>query len=274
MDQQTAEVRQDEPMAASLTPKQRAADAVRTAIQAGVHPVGKKLPGVRDLAKTHGVAYNTMREALAILTGEGLLETIPQSGSVVLAGLRPVDLLATEDGRLLPVSPSTGLAEAVTVETCTAPAAVARVLQVPADEQLLLRRSTHIVDGAPWGIVETYLPLALAGLHPGLHRADTTAAEELEGMSAGGGHRAWMTARESSPELARLLAGDYALLSWTRVVLRSGEPWWCQIASLRGDRVRVLHTPGTYANSPEAEASGRKTPEKPGWTPGHAVGIG
>ncbi|MFE4515398.1 GntR family transcriptional regulator [Kitasatospora sp. NPDC056783] len=237
-------------MAASPTQKQRTADAIRTAIQAGVYPVGKKLPGVRPLAQQYGVAYNTMREALAILTSEGLLETIPQSGSVVLAGHRPVDLVPTEHGRLLPVSPSTGLAEAVTVETCPAPPTVARVLQVPADEQLLLRRSTHIVDGAPWGVVETYLPLALVDLYPRLRHPDVAVADELEGISADGEHRAWMTAQESSPELARLLSGDCSVLSWTRVALRGGEPWWCQITSLRGDRVRVLHTPGAVADRP------------------------
>ncbi len=245
-----AEVRQDEPMAASTTQKQRAADAVRAAIQAGLYPVGKKLPGLRKLSETHAVAYNTMREALAILTSQGLLQTIPQVGSVVLAGYQPVDVVATEQGRLVVVSPTTGLAEATTVEVCPAPPAVVPVLQVPAGEQVLLRRSTHFVDGAPWAVVETYLPPALADLHPALRRPDSSGTDELEELSTHVHHRAWMTAQEAAPETARLLASDGTVLSWTRVALRDGEPWWCQIASLRGDRVRALHPSATYTNGP------------------------
>lgn len=49
-------------------------------IEDGMWPVGRTLPGHRDLADTHGVAERTIRKAIARLAAAGLVEIEPGIG--------------------------------------------------------------------------------------------------------------------------------------------------------------------------------------------------
>lgn len=72
--------------AALTTPRadDLAAASLREAILRGTYPVGGKLPGERELASRLGVSRATLRGAIALLQGEGLLRAVHGSGTVVL----------------------------------------------------------------------------------------------------------------------------------------------------------------------------------------------
>jgi GntR family transcriptional regulator len=50
------------------------ADAIRGEIAAGNPPAGCALPGEKKLAARYGVGRNTVRDAIAILRAEGLID--------------------------------------------------------------------------------------------------------------------------------------------------------------------------------------------------------
>ena len=50
------------------------ADAIRSEIAAGNPPAGGALPGEKKLAARYGVGRNTVRDAIAMLRAEGLID--------------------------------------------------------------------------------------------------------------------------------------------------------------------------------------------------------
>jgi DNA-binding FadR family transcriptional regulator len=78
--------RDDEPAAAPLRLAQRyeqVAARIAADVAAGRLVPGERLPSERDLARRLGVGRASVREALAALQNEGVLETRPGSGSFV-----------------------------------------------------------------------------------------------------------------------------------------------------------------------------------------------
>ena len=59
------------------------ADRIRTQIQEGALQPGQVLPGEHHMTDWFGVSRASVREALTILRGEGLVETIPRVGTRV-----------------------------------------------------------------------------------------------------------------------------------------------------------------------------------------------
>src|SRR5215218_2140834 len=68
-------------------PSRRIADELRRAILAGELAPGALLPSERALAREHGTARNTARQAIAILQAEGLVDA--QHGRGVFVRRRP-----------------------------------------------------------------------------------------------------------------------------------------------------------------------------------------
>jgi DNA-binding FadR family transcriptional regulator len=64
---------------------EQVADRLAADIAAGRRAPGERLPSERDLARALGVGRASVREALAALSNQGLLETRPGSGSFVAA---------------------------------------------------------------------------------------------------------------------------------------------------------------------------------------------
>lgn len=64
---------------------EQVAEQLRRAIDSGRIAAGERLPGERDLAQRMGVGRNAVREALALLQVEGLVETRQGAGSFVRA---------------------------------------------------------------------------------------------------------------------------------------------------------------------------------------------
>ncbi|MEV6604712.1 winged helix-turn-helix domain-containing protein [Kutzneria sp. NPDC051319] len=68
-----------------LAPSRRVADRLRRAIERGDHDPGDRLPPYRELAASEGVAVGTIREAMRLLSAEGIVELRDRSGAYVLA---------------------------------------------------------------------------------------------------------------------------------------------------------------------------------------------
>lgn len=63
------------------------AEALREQILSGAHAPGDRLPGNRDLALTFGVSMGSVREAISMLSTEGLIETRAGRGTYVARGV-------------------------------------------------------------------------------------------------------------------------------------------------------------------------------------------
>ncbi len=70
----------------SVPPHRQIAAWLRTRIEAGEFRPGEDpLPSEKDLVDLFGVARDTARRAIAVLRDEGLVETVPQRGTYVIA---------------------------------------------------------------------------------------------------------------------------------------------------------------------------------------------
>lgn len=62
---------------------ERVAEAIRQQIRSGQLKSGDPLPSTQQLQREYGVSYGTLRTALVILVGEGLIEGRPGEGRYV-----------------------------------------------------------------------------------------------------------------------------------------------------------------------------------------------
>jgi GntR family transcriptional regulator len=132
---------------------------LRQRITSGQWPAGSPLPSQRELADEFGVSVMTLRQALQLLTDEGLIETRHGSGTFAAAhyaydlghlGSFASDLMAQG------ASISTRLLAA---DAVTPPPDVAARLGIPG-EVLRLRR-LRLSGGQPLIVQTSYLPAAL-----------------------------------------------------------------------------------------------------------------
>lgn len=133
---------------------------LRERITSGQWPAGSPLPSQRELADEFGVSIMTLRQALQLLTDEGLIETRHGSGTFAtahyaydLGHLRSFasDLIA--QGAKITT-------KLLAAEAVTPPADVAARLGTPG-EVLRLRR-LRLSGGRPLIVQTSYLPAALA----------------------------------------------------------------------------------------------------------------
>lgn len=134
---------------------------------------GDRLPGDHELCQTYGVSRTVVRQALAELETEGVIERIKGRGTFV-APQRTAEHL---------VQSLTGLFEDAAARGAQLRSEVRRLEVVPADEhistQLALPLGASVIvlerlrflDDEPWALVTTYLPYAVA---PGLLTDDLT----------------------------------------------------------------------------------------------------
>jgi GntR family transcriptional regulator len=162
----------------AVPPSRRIADELRGAILAGELAPGALLPSERELARKHGTARNTARQAIAILQAEGLVEAEHGRGVFVRrqqpllrvahdryarryreAGRAPFRAEAEAQGR-------TPRVEVTAIEKVPAPAWVAERLSLDRGERVLVRRNRYLADEEPVQLADTYLPLAIARRTP------------------------------------------------------------------------------------------------------------
>ncbi|WP_030164656.1 GntR family transcriptional regulator [Spirillospora albida] len=157
----------------------RIADRLREGIRDGTLAPGTRLPTMAELCAAHGVSEIVVRQAVALLRGEGLVETRRGGGTVVRV-VPPARRVAMDRYR--------GVAEARAAPETTftrdqritwqeyrldreftrvrADADLGALFERPAGTELLRRRFVFYARGEPQQISVTFLPWDLVGETP------------------------------------------------------------------------------------------------------------
>ena len=150
------------------------ADRLRAAILSGELAPGARMPSEQELMDAHGVARGTIRQAMNVLRGEGLVRTEHGRGSFV-RDRPPVRRLAhdrfarrhRQRGRAaylaeLEAEGRTAEVEILEVGARKPPDDVAVWLQLKMGADVLVRRRRYLADGEPMELATSYVPWELA----------------------------------------------------------------------------------------------------------------
>ena len=151
----------------------RIAELLREKIESGEYPRDTAIPSERKLAAQYGVSRVTLRKALAVLTGEGLLTAVGGKGTFVSPPpiANPFD---TIEGTT-PFLASRGLLPSRRVITSgTRPAGrrFAESFGCSPDDMIFRLMRLRLGSGEPYILEDTYLP---AGLIPAIETYDFSA---------------------------------------------------------------------------------------------------
>ena len=205
---------------------------------------GHRLPGDFQLCKTYDVSRTVVRQALAELETEGVIERVKGRGTFV-APRRTSERL---------VQSLTGLYEDVAARGGHLHSQVRRQEVVPADDQIATHLALQLgapvlaierlrfVDNEPWVLVTTYLPYDVA---PGLLEDDLreqslyALLEDTYGVRLTHGQRGVeaVAAREDLAHALRIKVGD-PLLALRSISFSGHRPVEMFVAYHRGDRTR------------------------------------
>ncbi|MEW2356189.1 GntR family transcriptional regulator [Spirillospora sp. NPDC029432] len=157
----------------------RIAELLRARIRDGRYPQGARLPTMTELRAEHGVSEIVVRQAIALLRGEGLVETRRGGGTVVKVA-PPVRRVAMDRYRTV----SRPMAVPATTFThdrgiswdeyrldreftrTRADHDLAALLEVPQGTEVLRRRFVFHARGEPQQISVNYLPWEVVGGTP------------------------------------------------------------------------------------------------------------
>src|SRR5215469_9128352 len=135
---------------------------LRERITSGQWPPGSPLPSQRDLADEFGVSIMTLRQALQLLTDEGLIETRHGSGTFATAhyayDLGHLRSFASD----LRAQGAEVTTELLAAEAVTPPADIGARLGAPGG--VLRLRRLRLSEGRPLIVQTSYLPAALANV--------------------------------------------------------------------------------------------------------------
>ena len=132
---------------------------------------GAQLPGEHELCALYDVSRTVVRQALNELAYEGLVERHRGKGTFVARLKMPEGLIsrltglhedATARGQVL-------RSTVLTLKEVPATSSVAERLRIRPDEMVIELERLRFMDGEPWVVVTTYLPVALT---PDLARRD------------------------------------------------------------------------------------------------------
>lgn len=196
------------------------ADGLRAAIDDGELGPREQLPSERELMDRAGTARGTVRQAIALLRSEGLIEIEHGRGAFVRAR-PPVRRVAHDrfarrhrlEGRAaflaeMDTEGRTPEVEVLEVGPQQAPDDAAERLGLPKDGKVLVRRRRYLADGQPMELATSFIPWDLAkgtqmvkpntgagGIYARLEEAGHRLAKFSEDVSA----------RMPTPEEARAL---------------------------------------------------------------------
>ncbi|MFI5497556.1 GntR family transcriptional regulator [Nocardia asteroides] len=220
----------------------RVADILRHQILAGA--VEGALPGEQELAAEHGTSRNTVREALALLRDEGLIDRAPKVGTRVAARKYDHGLDALLGLQETLKQHGTVRNEVRAATHITAPPAVARRLGLaPGDQVVYIERLRFLAD-LPLSLDLTYLApdVGAAVLAADLASTDVfVLLEQVTGQSLGAADLA-LEAVAADPHTATTLdtpAGAPLLMLERLTHLDDGRPVDLEYIRMRGDRITM-----------------------------------
>lgn len=167
---------------------QQIADALRMQIMEGTLAPSERLPSESTLCKRHGVARSTVRQALQLLTNEGLLARpahkvgrrsghyvadIPSHMVYLMGNAEYAHAAPTEDmwSRMIRAAGGTP-SEMIWIEQCDATGDVADLLRVPEGTQVLARRRDRFNGTQLHSCVDSLHPYDLVADTPLVSPAD------------------------------------------------------------------------------------------------------
>jgi len=149
------------------------ADQLRADIQAGILEPGSRVPSERALIDDYAAARGTVRQALAVLRTEGLIEIVHGKGAFVRQQ-PPIRRVAhdrfarrhREGGKAAFLAEMQGegrepAVEVVYVGPGEASAEIAEQLGIEPGQEVLIRRRRYFADGRPVELATSYLPWEL-----------------------------------------------------------------------------------------------------------------
>lgn len=203
---------------------------------------GAMLPGEHALCHDFGVSRTVVRQALAHLEAEGLVDRVKGKGTFVARPRTPEGLAHTLTGLYEEATARGSTVHSVVrrLEWVEPDPTVAEALATPEGGQVLLLERLRLVDGEPWSLTTTWLPARLAAA---VLTADLTSSSlylllREHGVSAQSGVRS-VDAAVADPLLAELLGlrpGDPLLVLRSLSFDQHGEPMEVFSAYHRGDR--------------------------------------
>ena len=233
--------------AGSATPVYvQVAQGLASRIESGQLRRGSALPAERELAATLGVSRVTIRQALALLSQQGLLARRHGSGTFVTPPAQPGDLPSrplallasfSEDVRSRGQTPG---ARVLSFERARPNAQEAMSLALSPSESVYRLRRLRTANGEPLAIEDSTLPAALVGdlTEQDVQDASLYALLQGRGLSPVRAIR-HLRALNADLHLSPLLGVTVgaALLATDRVSwLESGQPIEYARAHYRGDR--------------------------------------
>lgn len=148
----------------------RVAEELREQIRSGQLAQGARLPTEAELTEQHQSARSVIRQALAMLAAEGLIESAGTRGHFV-RGDRRYRYRPQQEWRPQPRYPEADRwmedtkdrnpTQVISVEIASPPADVRERLQLRNGELVAIRRRVRALDGQPWNTNDSYYPLDL-----------------------------------------------------------------------------------------------------------------
>jgi GntR family transcriptional regulator len=147
-------------------------------IAAGRLVPGRQLPGEHELCRLYDVSRTVIRQALAELAYEGLVEKRRGKGTFVAKAKVPEGLISGLSGLADDVARRGQTLESrvLTLREEPATASVAARLQLEPGEPVIELERQRLVDSRPWVLTVTYLPALVV---PGLVDRDFGGSESL-----------------------------------------------------------------------------------------------
>lgn len=195
--------------------------SLRGMIERGEYAPGDRIPSERELADELGMSRMTVRRALDDLVRAGILERRSTSGTFVreAAVVRRVGVESTLGlTQLLRAGGAEPGSRLLSFVVRAASSQIAAQLELPVGERVVALRRLRLVDGQPFCIEGSYLPLARV---PGLAADDLAGSaslyrllEERYGIAPGSSDELLGLTRVDADEadLLGLAPGDPALL--------------------------------------------------------------
>ncbi|MGP3753755.1 GntR family transcriptional regulator [Streptomyces sp. IBSNAI001] len=235
-------------MTGSVPPRHHdIADDLRHQIKTGSIKPGERLPSEASLAARYRVSTVTLRRALAVLQGEGLIEKIHGKGNYVRRPQRKI-MYVGGWGTLDPWTAAEPTLR-ITVRSTTVPASVdlTTLLKVPMGSPLAEYTCLSLEQGSPHGLARIYIPRDLAPA--GVLDDDAECREAVTRFAVLGPLpatvRETVCARSPTPDEASALriGTTTAVLAITRIATdATGRVVEAALLTFPGDRVDAVFT--------------------------------
>ncbi|MDH5132424.1 MULTISPECIES: GntR family transcriptional regulator [unclassified Microbacterium] len=234
----------------------------------GLQP-GDPLPGEHRLCERYGISRTVVRQALAQLEHEGLVERVKGKGTFVSRPRTSESLVHTLVGLYDDVERRGGHvhSDVLRHEQTVADEEVALALEVPVGSPVIVLERLRHVDGEPWSLSTTWMPEAVGAVTLGADLTEASLYRLLadHGIIATHGVRSAEATVATHEQAQHLGVSAGSALLRLRSISRSedGVPIEYFIAYHRGDRSRFefqLQREQSQASLMHVDGSGGASP--------------